>query len=51
VSSPRLPLTTSTSTPGSLRNVSAKLAAYSRVPAQTGHSRMVTFFILDPPPF
>ena len=51
VSSPRFPLTTSTSTPGSLRNASAKLAACSRVPAQTGHSRMVTVFMIDLPPF
>src|SRR5262249_51225393 len=49
VSSPRFPFTTSTSTPGSFRNVSAKLAACSRVPAQTGHSRIVTFFISDLP--
>jgi hypothetical protein len=36
VSSPRFPFTTSTSTPGSLRNASAKLAACARVPAQVG---------------
>jgi hypothetical protein len=50
VSSPRFPFTTSTSTPGSFRNASAKLAAYSRVPAQVGHSRMVIFFITGLPP-
>jgi hypothetical protein len=50
VSSPRFPFTTSTSTPGSFRNASAKLAACSRVPAQVGHSRMVIFFITGLPP-
>jgi len=47
VSSPRLPFTTSTSTPGSFRKASATRAACSRVPPQTGHWRMVTFFIAD----
>src|SRR5262245_57699602 len=47
VSSPRFPSTTSTSTPGSFRKASATRAACSRVPPQTGHSRMVTFFIAD----
>jgi hypothetical protein len=50
VSSPRFPFTTSTSTPGSFRNASAKLAACARVPAQVGHSRMVIFFIAGPAP-
>jgi hypothetical protein len=50
VSSPRFPFTTSTSTPGSFRNASAKLAACSRVPAQVGHSRMVIFFMTGSPP-
>jgi hypothetical protein len=45
VSSPRLASTTSTSRPGSCRSVAARLAAYSRVPPQTGHCRIVTFFI------
>jgi hypothetical protein len=49
VSSPRFPFTTSTSTPGSFRKASAKLAACSRVPAQVGHSRMVIFFMAGPP--
>ena len=47
VSSPRLPFTRSTSTPGSFRKASATRAACSRVPPQTGHWRMVTFFIAD----
>src|SRR5262245_44743438 len=47
VSSPRLPSTRSTSTPGSFRKASATRAACSRVPPQTGHWRMVTFFIAD----
>src|SRR5262249_44566207 len=42
-----VPFTTSTSTPGSFCNASATRAACSRVPPQTGHSRMVTFFIAD----
>jgi hypothetical protein len=50
VSSPRFPFTTSTSTPGSFRKASATRAACSRVPPQSGHSRMVTFFIADLPP-
>ncbi len=43
LSSPRLPLTTSTSTPGSFRSASATRAACSLVPPHTGHSRIVTF--------
>jgi hypothetical protein len=50
VSSRRFPFTTSTSTPGSFRNASAKLAACSRVPAQVGHSRMVIFVMTGLPP-
>jgi hypothetical protein len=49
VNSPRLPLTSSTSTPGSLRKASAKLAACSLVPPQTGHCRIVTFAMVHAP--
>ena len=46
VNSPYRPSTTSTSpTPGSFRRAAAKLAARSRVEPQTGHCRIVTFFI------
>jgi hypothetical protein len=46
VSSPRLPFTTCTSTPGSFFKAAAKLAAWSRIEPQTGHSRISTFFIV-----
>jgi hypothetical protein len=49
VNSPRFPFTSSTSTPGSFRKASATRAACCLVPPQTGHSRMVTFFIAEPP--
>src|SRR5262249_45478169 len=45
VSSPRFPSTSSTSTPGSFRSSAARLAAWDRVPPQTGHWRIVTFFM------
>ncbi len=49
VSSPRLPSISSTSTPGSFRSASARPAACLLVPPQTGHCRIVTFFIAHPP--
>jgi hypothetical protein len=49
VNSPRFPSTSSTSTPDSFRSASATRAACSLVPAHTGHSRIVTFFIAHSP--
>ncbi len=49
VNSPRSPSTNSTSTPGSFRKAAARPAARSRIPPQTGHWRIVTFFIAHPP--
>src|SRR5262249_19596722 len=49
VNSPRLPSTSSTWTPGSFLRAAAKLAACSRVPGQTGHWRITTFFMIDAP--
>jgi hypothetical protein len=51
VSSPCPPSTNSTWTPGSCLNAAARPAAYCLVPAQTGHCRIVTFFIAVPPSF
>jgi hypothetical protein len=45
VNSPLLPSTSSTWAPGSFLSASATRAACSRVEAQTGHWRIVTFFI------
>jgi hypothetical protein len=49
VSSPVLPSTNSTSTPGSCLKAAAKLAACLRTPPHDGHSRIVTFFIAHAP--
>lgn len=49
VNSPRSPSTNSTSTPGSFRKAAARPAARSRIPPQTGHWRIVTFFIVHAP--
>lgn len=49
VSSPFEPLMTLTCTSRSFRRAAAKLAANSRIELQTGHWRMVTFFIADAP--
>ena len=49
VSSPGLPSTISTPTPGSCFKAAAKLAACLRTPPQDGHSRIVTFFITHAP--
>jgi hypothetical protein len=49
VSSPRFPSTSVTSTPGSCLNAAAKLAACWRIPPQTGHCRITTFFMVCTP--
>jgi hypothetical protein len=49
VSSPWSPSMSCTSTPGSFLKAAARLAARSRVEPQTGHWRMITFFMACTP--